>query len=57
MKDPRVLSDAGDVPIQEMRDCGIEDERLMKTISDSVKFVMEEVRQSISFIAMKYFYL
>jgi len=42
LKDSRVLSDAGDVPIQEMRDCGIEDERLMKTVSDSVKIVMEE---------------
>ena len=37
LKDPIVLSDDGDVPIQEMWDCEIEDERLMKTISDSVK--------------------
>ena len=42
LKEPRVLSDAGDVPIQEIRDCGIEYEILMKTISDSVKIVMEE---------------
>ncbi|XP_057826558.1 arginase 1, mitochondrial isoform X2 [Cryptomeria japonica] len=42
LKDPKVLTDVGDVPVQEMRDCGIDDERLMKTISDSVKFVMEE---------------
>jgi arginase len=27
LKDPKVLSHAGDVPIQEMRDCGIGDER------------------------------
>ena len=42
MKDPRVLSDVGDVPIQEMKDCGIEEEIFMKTISDSIKIVMEE---------------
>lgn len=42
LKDPRVLMDVGDVPVQEMRDCGIDDERLMKTVSDSVKCVMEE---------------
>ncbi|KAJ7569891.1 hypothetical protein O6H91_01G098900 [Diphasiastrum complanatum] len=42
LSDGRVLTDVGDVPIQEMRDCGIDDERLMKTVSDSVKLVMEE---------------
>ncbi|XP_043718089.1 arginase 1, mitochondrial-like [Telopea speciosissima] len=43
IKDPRVLTDVGDLPVQEIRDCGVDDDRLMKTISDSVKLVMEEV--------------
>ncbi|XP_050249957.1 arginase 1, mitochondrial-like isoform X2 [Quercus robur] len=42
LKDPRVLSDVGDVPVQEIRDCGVDDDRLMNVISDSVKLVMEE---------------
>lgn len=43
INDPRVLTDAGDVPIQELRDCGVDDDRLMNIISESVKLVMEEV--------------
>lgn len=43
MNDPRVLTDVGDVPIQEIRDCGVDDDRLMNIISESVKLVMEEV--------------
>lgn len=43
LNDPRVLTDVGDVPVQEIRDCGIDDDRLMNVISDSVKIVMEEV--------------
>jgi hypothetical protein len=43
LNDPRVLTDVGDVPIQEIRDCGVEDDRLMNVISESVKTVMEEV--------------
>ncbi|KAF9617150.1 hypothetical protein IFM89_034301 [Coptis chinensis] len=42
LKDPRVLTDVGDVPVQEIRDCGVDDDRLMKIISDSVKLVMEQ---------------
>nr|ACU21474.1 unknown [Glycine max] len=42
LKDLRIMVDVGDIPIQEMRDCGIGDERLMKVVSDSVKLVMEE---------------
>ncbi|XP_074263180.1 arginase 1, mitochondrial [Silene latifolia] len=42
LKDPRVLTDVGDVPIQEIRDCGVEDERLMNIICESVKLVMAE---------------
>ncbi|KMZ57542.1 Agmatinase [Zostera marina] len=42
LHDPRLLTDVGDVPIQELRDCGINDEKLMAIISDSVKLVMEE---------------
>ncbi|KAF1868162.1 hypothetical protein Lal_00018678 [Lupinus albus] len=42
LQDPRVLTDVGDVPIQEIRDCGVDDDRLMNVISDSVKLVMEE---------------
>ena len=44
LNDPRVLTDVGDVPVQEIRDCGVDDDRLMKIISESVKLVMEEVR-------------
>ena len=44
LKDPRVLTDVGDVPVQEIRDCAVDDDRLMNVISDSVKLVMEEVR-------------
>ncbi|KAH9330505.1 hypothetical protein KI387_002613, partial [Taxus chinensis] len=42
IKDPRVLTDVGDIPIQEMQDCGINDEILMKVIGDYVKCVMQE---------------
>uniref|UniRef100_A0A453AB17 Arginase n=1 Tax=Aegilops tauschii subsp. strangulata TaxID=200361 RepID=A0A453AB17_AEGTS len=42
LNDPRVLTDVGDVPIQEIRDCGVEDDRLMHVISESVKTVMDE---------------
>ena len=44
LKDPRVLTDVGDLPVQEIRDCGVDDDRLMNVISDSVKLVMQEVR-------------
>ena len=43
LRDPRVLTDVGDIPIQEIRDCGVEDDRLMNVISESVKLVMEQV--------------
>lgn len=43
LNDPRVLTDVGDVPVQEIRDCGVDDDRLMSAISESVKLVMEEV--------------
>lgn len=43
LQDARVLTDVGDVPIQEIRDCGVDDDRLMNVISDSVKLVMDEV--------------
>ncbi|RDX84380.1 Arginase, partial [Mucuna pruriens] len=42
LADLRVLADVGNIPVQEIRDCGIEDERLMKIVSDSVKIVMDE---------------
>ncbi|MGV7468068.1 arginase family protein, partial [Mycobacterium kansasii] len=42
LKDPRVLTDVGDLPVQEIRDCGVEDERLMNIVSESVKLVMAE---------------
>lgn len=46
LNDPRVLTDVGDVPVQEIRDCGVDDDRLMNVISESVKLVMEEVNSS-----------
>ncbi|XP_031503571.1 arginase 1, mitochondrial [Nymphaea colorata] len=42
LKDLRVLNDVGDVPVQEIRDCGVDDDRLMNVISESVKIVMDE---------------
>ncbi|KAG6749380.1 hypothetical protein POTOM_046425 [Populus tomentosa] len=42
LNDPRVLTDVGDVPVQEIRDCGVDDDILMNVISESVKLVMEE---------------
>ncbi|KAL2536524.1 Arginase 1 [Forsythia ovata] len=42
LNDPRVLTDVGDVPVQELRDCGVDDDRLMSIITESVKLVMEE---------------
>lgn len=39
-----MLTDVGDVPIQELRDCFVDDDRLMNIITDCVKLVMEEVR-------------
>ncbi|XP_021748011.1 arginase 1, mitochondrial-like [Chenopodium quinoa] len=39
---PRVLTDVGDLPVQEIRDCGVDDDILMNIISQSVKLVMEE---------------
>ncbi|GBG90544.1 hypothetical protein CBR_g50887 [Chara braunii] len=42
LKDPRILTDAGDVPVQELRDCNVDDVLLMKTISDAVAVVMQE---------------
>ncbi|OMP00346.1 Ureohydrolase [Corchorus capsularis] len=42
LKDPRVLTDVGDVPVQEIRDCGVDDDRLMNVISESVSLVMEQ---------------
>lgn len=38
-----MLTDVGDVPVQEIRDCGVDDDRLMNVITESVKLVMEEV--------------
>jgi len=38
-----VIADVGDVPVQDIRACGVKDERLMKLISDSVKIVMDQV--------------
>eukprot|EP00850_Spirogloea_muscicola_P021649 SM000257S08633 [mRNA] locus=s257:65975:68022:+ [translate_table: standard] len=42
LTDPRVMTDAGDVPIQELRDCGVNDEGLMRIVSNAVKLVMAE---------------
>ncbi|KAB2634943.1 arginase 1 [Pyrus ussuriensis x Pyrus communis] len=42
VNDPRVLTDVGDVPVQEIRDCGVDDDRLMNVINESVKLVIEQ---------------
>ena len=42
IKDPRVLTDVGDIPIQDLRDCGVDDDGLFKIIGESVKTVMNE---------------
>lgn len=54
LHDPRLLTDVGDVPVQELRDCGINDEKLMAIISDSIKLVMEEV--SITFVRIMFWH-
>ncbi|CAA0806051.1 Arginase 1- mitochondrial [Striga hermonthica] len=41
ISDPRVLSDVGDVPIQELHEAQIDDDRLMQCITDCVKEVMD----------------
>ncbi|KAK7349649.1 hypothetical protein VNO77_07173 [Canavalia gladiata] len=41
IEDVRVLTDVGDVPVQEIRDCWDDDDRLMNVITDSVKAVMD----------------
>lgn len=38
-----MLTDVGDVPVQEIRDCGVDDDRLMNVVGESVKLVMEQV--------------
>lgn len=38
-----MISNVGDVPIAEIRDIGVDDERLMNVVSESVKLVMDEV--------------
>ena len=50
LNDPRVLTDVGDVPVQEIRDCGVDDDRLMNIISESVKLVMEEVSHILLYV-------
>lgn len=35
------------MPVQELRDSGVDDDRLMSIISESVKLVMEEVNHHI----------
>ncbi|GAU25656.1 hypothetical protein TSUD_265830 [Trifolium subterraneum] len=42
LRDPRVITNVGDIPIEEIRDCGVNDERLANVISESVKLVMDE---------------
>ncbi|KAK2433021.1 arginase 1, mitochondrial [Trifolium repens] len=37
LRDPRVITNVGDVPIEEIRDCGVDDERLVNVITESVK--------------------
>lgn len=54
LKDPRVLTDVGDVPVQEIRDCGVDDDRLMNVIGESVKLVMEEVWKIIIVFVYKF---
>ncbi|KAK6142921.1 hypothetical protein DH2020_023269 [Rehmannia glutinosa] len=46
ISDPRVLSDVGDVPVQELREAGIDDHKLMGVITDSIKLLMDGTRMS-----------
>jgi arginase len=34
LDDPRVITNAGDIPIQEIRDCGVDDTRLMNAVDE-----------------------
>lgn len=56
LRDPRVLTSVGDLPVQEIRDCGVDDERLMSVITESVKLVMEEVHISIIIVSFSLFF-
>lgn len=38
-----MIADVGDVPVQDIRDFGVKDDRLTKLIRDSVKIVMDQV--------------
>ncbi|KEH16819.1 putative arginase [Medicago truncatula] len=42
LNDPHVIADVGDVPVQDIRDFGVKDDRLTKLIRDSVKIVMDQ---------------
>lgn len=46
-----MLVDVGDLPVQEIRDCGVDDKRLMEVVSDSVKSIMEEVSVKCLFLS------
>ncbi|KAF8379287.1 hypothetical protein HHK36_028720 [Tetracentron sinense] len=44
ISDPRVLTDVGDLDVQELRNCGVSDDApLMDIVSAAVKMVMEQV--------------
>ncbi|KAF3777988.1 Arginase 1 [Nymphaea thermarum] len=45
LKDLRVLYDVGDIPVQKIRDCGVDDDGWMNVISESVKLFMDELLQ------------
>lgn len=38
-----MFADVGDIPIQDIRNLGVSEERIMNFISDSVKIVMNHV--------------
>ncbi|XP_061356144.1 arginase 1, mitochondrial-like [Gastrolobium bilobum] len=42
LHDVRVLTDVGDVLIQAIRECGVDDDRMMNVVTESVKIVMEQ---------------
>lgn len=42
-----MLASVGDLAVQEIRECGVDDHRLMNVVSDAVKLVMEEVNSQL----------
>jgi arginase len=43
LNDLRTLVDVGNLPIQELRDCGVDDKQLFDAISSAIKIILKQV--------------